>query len=131
MRGRASSDRRHVASRLRDPKSRRGSGHDAHRRRLRPAPAPCSSASMRDETPASATICFRSSRSSGSPGLAAPTDATQMITITRFCSMFFFITLYMQNILRLLPVQGKHDITPGRRSASRSAPELAPQLLRP
>jgi EmrB/QacA subfamily drug resistance transporter len=38
------------------------------------------------------------------PGLAAA-DATQMIAIAGFYSMFFFITLYMQNVLGYSPIK--------------------------
>jgi predicted MFS family arabinose efflux permease len=38
------------------------------------------------------------------PGLAAA-DATQMIAIAGFYSMFFFITLYMQNVLDYSPIK--------------------------
>ena len=38
-------------------------------------------------------------------GLAAA-DVTQMIAFASFVSVFFFLTLYMQNILRYTPIQG-------------------------
>jgi hypothetical protein len=44
-------------------------------------------------------------------GLAAA-DATQVIAWARFCSMFFFVTLYMQNILGFSPLESGLSYVP-------------------
>ena len=57
-------------------------------------------------------------------GLAAA-DATQLMAFAGFISMFFFVTLYMQNVLGYSPIEGGSAYLPvtvgvgARRPASR------------
>ena len=60
-------------------------------------------------------------------GLAAA-DATQVIAQAGFLSMFFFITLYMQNVLGYSPIAAGLPTCPSP-SASASPPVSRPELV--
>ena len=61
-------------------------------------------------------------------GLAAA-DATQLIAFAGFISMFFFLTLYMQNVLGYSPIESGAAYLPGDRSASASPPAWSRKLF--
>ena len=63
-------------------------------------------------------------------GLAAA-DATQLIALAGFYSMFFFITLYMQNVLGFSPIEAGAAYLPVDVRRRRSPPASVSQLVRP
>ena len=62
-------------------------------------------------------------------GLAAA-DATQLIAFAGFYAMFFFLTLYMQNVLHYSPIQAGSAYLPGHRRPRLRRRALA-EALRP
>ena len=61
-------------------------------------------------------------------GLAAA-DVTQMIAFAGFVSVFFFLTLYMQNVLRYSPIRGEAAYLPV--TAGSSSPPGSPRGCSP
>ena len=124
MLGRRPRDRRDAAARLR---AREGARPSAGARPARSASSPARVALLaafvvnerRHRNPLAPLSIFRIN------GLGAA-DATQLIAFAGFLAMFFFLTLYMQNVLGYSPIQTGARLPPARASRSGSPPASPP-----